>query len=649
MEGELKKIKKLYGENFAKLCRSLFPTILQEENKLLSLLLSKFEPSRSLYDDLIRLEKVYDFKYFIFYHAGVKPAEIVDIKEKPDKLMARAGYSLYRCKNQREINRFKKFYAEDEQLCSFDDESRASTHHVFFAVKKGAEKLKRENFRKPRREDEYGTSVISIQFDKYDGELSIKNRYNHAVDNPDATFYNDLENIVPGLTSSFAKYYGLTSDVDYSRYSKLKLDGYVIGDNGKQYKVNQSVYCIAFCENNIIVKDGEVIEYDKDRYELVDRYLIDKSKKTIECLAGNDSFVDVFKNIEKIEVEKLETGDRKIIITFDGEKQAFITVNKNNAIVGYENEYVTEVGDHFMKRNNQLVELKIPNVTKIGNDCLHYNETLKEINMPNVRKIGNGFCCKNEAVTKLDMPMLDAVGDSFMTSNKKIDAISMPKLKTIGDRFLGSNKALETISLPSAVLIGHDFVQANNKITSVSLPNVVEIGSSFLMYDQKITEISLPKVKSIGGCFMRHANHIKFIAMPELEIVGEGFLHDNTELTELILPKIRSIGNSALSNNKKITEVLLPNVQNIGNMFLSGNACTTKMYAPNLAVVGSSFMASNRVLTEISFPKLEYIDSGFFRDNKELTHADIQKIKNKKFLTSHIEQLLENMQSKDSE
>lgn len=32
---ELKKIKKMYGENFMKLCRELFPTLLEKRRKII--------------------------------------------------------------------------------------------------------------------------------------------------------------------------------------------------------------------------------------------------------------------------------------------------------------------------------------------------------------------------------------------------------------------------------------------------------------------------------------------------------------------------------------------------------------------------------------------------------------------------------------
>ena len=74
-----------------------------------------------------------------------------------------------------------------------------------FAVKKNAEEIKREDFESPKREDEYGTSVMSIQFSKKGRcTVSIKNRYNHTVNNPDATYGNDLDRITFGLKQSFA-------------------------------------------------------------------------------------------------------------------------------------------------------------------------------------------------------------------------------------------------------------------------------------------------------------------------------------------------------------------------------------------------------------------------------------------------------------
>ena len=81
----------------------------------------------------------------------------------------------------------------------------------------------------------------SIQFNR-DGlcTVSIKNRYNHAVNNPDATYGNDLDRIVPGLTESFATLlrdkYNLI--LNMTHIDKLNIPDYVVANDGKYYKYN---------------------------------------------------------------------------------------------------------------------------------------------------------------------------------------------------------------------------------------------------------------------------------------------------------------------------------------------------------------------------------------------------------------------------
>ena len=649
MDGELNKIKKIYGENFAKLCRSHFPTLLEHEGTLLRILQAKFAPTRSLYDDLVKADKVLDFKYYIYNLAGVQPTKIVDIKEKPDRLMAKAGYTLFRCRNQRDIDRFKKFYTYEEQLCTFADSKRLHTHHVFFAVKKGADKLKRSDFAHPKREDEYGTSVISIQFDKLDHDVSIKNRYNHTVDNPDATFFNDLENIVPGLTSSFAKHYGLLSVVDYSRYNYFELNNYIMADNGKRYRFNQKSGDMYFCENNVVVNDEDIIEYDKARYELVDCYLIDRSSKTITSLIKGDSFVDGFKNIEKIDSEKFDGGGKKIAITFDGGKQAFIITDKNNAIVSYENEHITEIKDDFMKRNIQLQSLKLPNVNVVGDSFCRYAKDLKELDIPKLKTAGSCFLSKNTGLKTLEFPELEAVGDSFILDNVDIERVTLPKLKTIGDKFLGQNIALKSIELPSVELIGNDFLLHNKTITDISLPNVVEIQSGFMSYNNSIQEISFPKLKYIGANFIRFGRNVRTVNLPEAESVGLDFLHDGMNVETLIMPKVQGFANGALVDNKKLLDLNFPLLRSVGSDFLMLNESLRNIYAPNVTIVGKNFLQRNHGLTEIMLPNLSYIDSGFLQFNNVITYAELPKVKNKRDLSLYLEKIIEKSNGKESE
>ena len=231
-------LKKHYGEKFAQFCRANFPTILEQgEGVLAEHIMSLFAPNKSLYEDLIFQELDYDAKNFIqgvfFRHkANIAPrAEL-----PPQDLMERVGYTLYPCSTVADVQRFIKYYQPNEKLCTFNNiAGRLERCHVFFAVKKDAEKLDRKSYLTPRRQDEYGTSVISLQFNKGEyNDVSIKNRYNHSVDDPDATFSNDLENIYPGLTDSFAQHYGFNF---HPVNRDLHIPGYTTAD-GKMYKYN---------------------------------------------------------------------------------------------------------------------------------------------------------------------------------------------------------------------------------------------------------------------------------------------------------------------------------------------------------------------------------------------------------------------------
>ena len=67
MANELNKIKKMYGENFMKLCRELFHTLLETEGKLYEILNSYFTSnSRMLYEDIISNGLEEDFKNFVY-------------------------------------------------------------------------------------------------------------------------------------------------------------------------------------------------------------------------------------------------------------------------------------------------------------------------------------------------------------------------------------------------------------------------------------------------------------------------------------------------------------------------------------------------------------------------------------------------------
>ena len=256
----------------------------------------------------------------------------------------------------------------------------------------GVFKIKRENFNNPKREDEYGTSVISIQFSRGEtNTLSIKNRYNHSVNNPDATFSNNLDNIILGLKNSFEEYYKFNIDQDdriKSQFLTSNLN-YTRANDGRYYRYNVEINGAYYCENNIIIKDGRIItEFldNKERYLLIDQYVIDRKNKLIYSNTNpKDSFVKSINEVGEIECINVTKNNenKNIDINYTNGKQLKIEINKNNTIIGYENNYASIIGRTFLADNKELQYISLPQAHIIRDYFLYNNEKVYIYHMYN--------------------------------------------------------------------------------------------------------------------------------------------------------------------------------------------------------------------------------------------------------------------------
>lgn len=446
MKDELSLIKKRYGEKFSHLCRNLFPTILEEEGMLINILADHFDSTHFLYDDIINNSLVQCFKNYIYSIAKTNTLfkEKIVI-EKPEVLMNSVGYVLKECKSEEEIQSYKKYYKDDERICTFNG-GRLNSARVFFAVKKNVDSINRETFKKPKRQDEYGTSVISIQFTN-DGTntLSIKNRYNSKVKNPDATFSNNLDNIVAGLTESFEKTYGL---IQKYKNNKFEIPNYVSASNGKFYRYNYKINNIYYCINNVIIDNFEVKKYDKEKYIILDYFILDLVNKRISLYDDNidDSFTDTITNITNIDV--INNGDNKLIILKNNGENIEILLNKYNQIIEYKNNNLNQIAENFMYQNYTMKEFESLNLEKIGYSFLLLNRCLEKINIPNVTQIDNCFLFNNKALKRICFSKLEKTGIGFLFHNKCIEEVECQNLKEIGDWFLQNASALKQINIP---------------------------------------------------------------------------------------------------------------------------------------------------------------------------------------------------------
>lgn len=53
----------------------------------------------------------------IFYEN--KKVEEIKVSKTPSELMNEAGYDLYECETEKDIQSFKKYYSKGEELCTF--------------------------------------------------------------------------------------------------------------------------------------------------------------------------------------------------------------------------------------------------------------------------------------------------------------------------------------------------------------------------------------------------------------------------------------------------------------------------------------------------------------------------------------------------
>jgi len=121
-----------------------------------------------------------------------------------------AGYGTVIFDDENAISECQKYYQPKEIICTYNNlTERMSRYHMIVALKANINTINRSQA--PYRDDEYGTSILNIQIARNGSHMSIKNRYNNTVDEPDRTLNNNLNILTPSLQSMVLGYYGFAS------------------------------------------------------------------------------------------------------------------------------------------------------------------------------------------------------------------------------------------------------------------------------------------------------------------------------------------------------------------------------------------------------------------------------------------------------
>ena len=551
MNSDLKILKKKYGENFSKLCRELFSSILENEGELVSIITSLFKESHFLYDDLITYDRVKSFQRLVMNKYNKILDSVIDTEKTPYELFKEQGYTLKECHTNEEILAYKKYYEKGEELCTFND-NRLKTNRVFFAVKDNALEIERKS--EPQREDEYGTSVLSLQFTIDTNYLSIKNRYNHTVNNPDATYQNNLENIAEGLTYSFEKCLGIKQS---NAQSDFEIPNYVRAADGKYYRYNFECNNIYYCPDNIIIDSFNEVSFPKEKYILFDVFLLDLVDKKLEkydksCYDGAEK---IFSNIKSIKIEN--NGDTKgIYIICEDDIRVYFQLNKYNQIISVVMDGVEIIPSCFLENSSSIKTFSSKDTIEIYDYFLTDCEDLEYLYLPKCKTIGDMFACSAKLLKSISLPNVRKIEDEFLTYNKLIENIYMPNLETVGRLFLKDNSSLKEINLPKLKKVGVYFLKANNSIESAYLPELLKVGRGFLRENTCLRELYVPMLKDIDNSFLENNQSLEYLSLPEVETIGNNVLSKNTKLKSLYTPKIQFIGINFLENKQELLDSL---------------------------------------------------------------------------------------------
>lgn len=448
MIDDLKLIKDRYGEKMMHLCRKEFSTILEYPGTLYATLSQFFYQSKFLYDDLIKSNKVNSFIKYIYSEIKneFEKQEELDVDVTPDILLEKVGYYLYNCNSNEEVNSFEKYYEKTERLCTFNC-NRLKSCYIFFAVKKDVDQIRRKDFLAPNREDLYGVSVISIQIGRYNHYISIKNRYNSTVTNPDATFNNNLDNIVPGLTKSFER--SLNLKINEKSKVPFLIPGYVKALDGKFYKYNCEINNIYYCPDNIIIENFEPKQLDKSLYLVIDNVIIDLQNKKIVKKDKSTSFLDYLTKINKITIVKLQKT--KLIKIND---EIIIDIDNCNCILKYIDNNIKKIDDKLFSYSQTIEYLCLNNVEQIGNYFLSDNRSLKYCSLKNVRQIGFDFLPKASKLKELYLPSLEQIGCQYLTKSSNLKILEIKE--DISNHFIYSNFSIKSSLLSSKIVKGRN-------------------------------------------------------------------------------------------------------------------------------------------------------------------------------------------------
>jgi len=426
-----------------------------------------------------------------------------DIKD-PIELLSEAGYDAFIVKNEIQKNSIKKYYRKGEELCTFHDPVRHEEFYIIHAVKRGADKIKPSDL--PQREDEYGTSVISIQIAKTGGFISIKNRYNHTVNNPDATFDNNPDNIIPGLNEALKHKFG----VDWMTFQDARLPENYRVINDQIVRFNYEI-CNVYYGDKYYFKGSEITKLSSEYEVILDAVILDT--RTGKCRVHKDMAYNG------------EAGSRHLMDTLNNEISGHsikITKDKKTGetlinIVD-ENKNIKELA---RTKRGCITSLHLYITSEIYGDLLEDNDALQEFYAPKVKRVPETFFGSRNDTRKINLRKL-----------------YVPELEFVGDFCFLDLISLQELEAPKLKRVRSDSFNNMSNLKQLYVPELEEIEKRSFLFLMSLKELKAPKLRHIGDRSFGGAEQLEKIDLPELEFLDDCFTGSKS-LREVNVPKLK--------------------------------------------------------------------------------------------------------------
>ncbi len=312
-----------------------------------------------------------------------------------------------------EQNMIKPYYRLDEEICTLRSQTRFQEQYMINAVKRNISDIKREKFKDPERDDEYGTSCISIQIPVRGGNLDIKNRYNHTIykKNPDKTFNANPDAISKGLLSALER----EIPVEFNTSEAVIPYGHV-PFGVRLFKYKDEVHGIYFSDTHYLrngvvhsLKEGWVL--NNGLFILPNGEILNKNYSADNSL--KDALRAEFRN-KKVEIKTNEAGVTTLYANGD-----IVATIKEGEFVTLCLKEAQQLGHGFMNHAPLLEELRLPNVMYIPSNVLASAPSLKRLDIPRCIYADSDFL-KEGSTAQMNAPMIFERGTSQRLKRKPL-------------------------------------------------------------------------------------------------------------------------------------------------------------------------------------------------------------------------------------